>query len=329
MPKPATLDDVQAFNDQLAALREAGVPIDLGLGPSGVGPGGDLNPVLQWTDASLGRRIARGEPLESALADPDLPAPPIYRAKLLAGVRSGDLPGLLAESNDLTTLTEARSRTRWAGAGYALLVVSLVFLGLVFISLYLTPVAEDLYRDLRIEPTKGGARMVLLRQTLPFWAWTPAVAALLALAWRYSSRGQQQHALPHSVGSLAGGESGARIVAFTASVADLLDHQTPLPEALALAAEANGCEVQDAKLPPLLSWALGPDVADADRAAALRTTGQVYRRALEQRSGGARETVAMVCWMLVAGAAVLAYGAALFAPFVELLVSLAKPSITL
>ena len=56
---PTTLDDFVAWNDQLAALVQAGVPLDFGLGASGA----DLTESLKRINAAVARRVSRGESL--------------------------------------------------------------------------------------------------------------------------------------------------------------------------------------------------------------------------------------------------------------------------
>ncbi len=100
MSSSLSVDDLVALNEELAGLVRAGVPLDAGLRRWGRDVGGRLGRLTK----ELGQRLARGESLDAALAAAGGGVPPVYRAIVVAGLRSGRLTTAL----ETVTLT-ARS----------------------------------------------------------------------------------------------------------------------------------------------------------------------------------------------------------------------------
>src|SRR5215210_3949414 len=102
MPE-VTLDDFIAFNDQLAALVEAGVPIDVGLGASP----GQTAASLEKINSLVARQISRGasmaEAFESAL-------PAQYRSLMKLWLRTDDVDAAL---DGASRLAEAIEESRY------------------------------------------------------------------------------------------------------------------------------------------------------------------------------------------------------------------------
>ena len=67
----ASINDYQALNEQLAALVEAGVPLDAGLPTSG----GSAAAILERINVTVARRMGRGETLAEALEGDDQEVP--------------------------------------------------------------------------------------------------------------------------------------------------------------------------------------------------------------------------------------------------------------
>ena len=82
-----SIDELAALNDEIAALVRAGVPLDRGL----LGAGTDLPGGLRRITTALGKRLSRGESLPEALEAESRSIPPLYRAVVEAGARSGRL----------------------------------------------------------------------------------------------------------------------------------------------------------------------------------------------------------------------------------------------
>ena len=129
-PGSITIDQLLALNDEIAALVRAGVPLERGL----VVAGRDLRGRLGRIAAALSRRLARGESLPEALEGEEQSIPPLYRAVVEAGARSGRLPiALEGLAKYVRGYAEARAAIGLA-LWYPLLVLTLayaLFVGMV------------------------------------------------------------------------------------------------------------------------------------------------------------------------------------------------------
>src|SRR5688500_8349553 len=104
MSSSASLDHVTAVLDEIAALARAGVPLEKGL----LGISRDLPRRMRKLTTSLGERLQNGQTLDEALAEQQAGFPPVFRAVVAAGVRSGQLApaveGLVAISRRLADM---------------------------------------------------------------------------------------------------------------------------------------------------------------------------------------------------------------------------------
>ena len=85
------LEDLIAFNDEMAALIRAGVPLDQGLRSMRHEVPGRLGKLTTL----LSERLEKGESLEHALGEMGDTVPPIYSAVVIAGLRAGRLAAAL------------------------------------------------------------------------------------------------------------------------------------------------------------------------------------------------------------------------------------------
>src|SRR4051794_6188809 len=97
----AELDELMAFNDQLLALEEAGVPIDVGQEDSL----GDLSTTLERINSSIARRVSRGESLEEAL-QADAAVPVWYRNLIVSGLRTDSMDLALRDFSRVSNSAE-------------------------------------------------------------------------------------------------------------------------------------------------------------------------------------------------------------------------------
>ena len=131
----ATLDDLIALNDEIAALVRAGLPLEQGLAELG----GDMPGRLGQIATSLAEAAARGEPLDQAMLDHAVALPPVYRAVIQAGMRAGRLPAALeAVAASARRITETH-RAAVVAVSYPLMVLALVWCGLAMFTRTLAP----------------------------------------------------------------------------------------------------------------------------------------------------------------------------------------------
>jgi general secretion pathway protein F len=247
-PEPAktgtiTLDELLALNDEIAALVRSGVPLERGLAELG----GDLPGRLGALAATLAERTGRGEPLLQVLAEQSAGLPPVYRAVVEAGVRSGRLPSALESlATSLRRLAETR-RGIVAALIYPLLVLLLACGMFAFFSRGIAPAMAATF-----EPFRTAGRAVFATWT----AWgsvagyaaaiVPLLILILAAAWWYQSR-RAAIADPRRSALLLGwlpwvGETlrCSQTAAFAEVLALLVESEVPLPTGVVLAAQSCG-----------------------------------------------------------------------------------------
>jgi type II secretory pathway component PulF len=211
----ATLDDLMAMNEQLAALVAAGVPLDVGLSNRGA------TEALEKINATVARRVSRGATLATALESAEESVPAAYGRMMQAAIRSGQLSEALAGSNRVAeSIDESRNTVRLAFV-YPLTICFLAYLGLVAFCLYFVPTMESIADTFPNGPGPGLSVLRALRENLPYWVAVPPVLLALFVTRQLLIFDQ-------------------RSANFAANLATLLSEGTPLAEGLMLAADAFG-----------------------------------------------------------------------------------------
>jgi type II secretory pathway component PulF len=236
----ATLDDLIALNDEIAALVRAGLPLEEGLAELG----GDMPDRLGRIAVSLAEAGARGESLDQALLDQAVRLPPVYRAVMHAGMRAGRLPAALeAVASSARRITETR-RAAIVAVSYPLLVLAIVWCGLAMFTRILAPSLARSFHSIDVPGERFFAALSLIGRWA--WYWGPivpvAVVVLVAVWWYLCTRA-----------TVLGGDwlfgrlpwmgrmlRWSRTATFLEILALLVENHTPLPEAVTLAGEASG-----------------------------------------------------------------------------------------
>jgi type II secretory pathway component PulF len=343
-----SLDDITALNEQLVALAEAGVPLDVELGDAER----PAAKALERIRATVVRRVNRGETLAEALEGDDQDVPASYRSLLQMGIHSGNISAALDSSSRVAESIDDSRFTLESAFVYPLIVGSLAYLGLVGFCLFLVPVLHGMYESAHRTP--GPALRVLqsFRDTLPYWVAIPPVLLLIVLvAWKRGKSRRGATGLQPS--GLLGWLPGARrtlfqerCARFAASLRALIDAGLPFDDALRIAGDASGdsdlrtgsallaadaaCGAMPSDsspkallFPPFLRWAIWHAEETTGRSRALEIAARLYREAAEHRAERLRTLAPILAILFLGGSVTLLYGLALFMPFVELLRSLA------
>lgn len=351
-----TLDQLIALNDEIAALVRAGVPLEEGLEALG----GDLPGQPGRLAQLLATRMSSGESLSKILSEDEQMFPPVWRAVVAAGLRSGHLAAAL-ESLSATARRIAELR-KAVGAGlvYPIIVVTFAYAILLFLLLRLIPMMLTVQSDLVGRADRIMLFLNGLGETVWWWAVALPLAAIVvvALLWRRTGRAAWTWHGAAKAGSWSrqfgrrGGIRGTiqlgRMATFSEVMALLIKEQVPLEEALVLAAQASGDrtitraagdlaerlrrgeQFEDrselpAGLPPLLGWLLISGRRQPDLSGALLRSAAVYRSRAEHKAVWTSIYLPIWLTVFVGGSATLVCGILTFTPLLRLFYQLALP----
>jgi len=343
------LDALVALNDEMAAIVRSGVPLDQGLTELAHDLPGRMGAVAK----RLGDRLAAGESLEQVLGSEEALFPPVWRAVVAAGVRSGHLAAAL-EGLSQTGRRIAELRRAVGMALIYPLVVTAIAYGLFLLTLIkLAPAMAGAIEDMTRKTDPLLAAMVWLGETALSWAiWPPLIAVVvLAVGWYRSGRAAWRRSgsgtssgtgwtgFPWpSVGRLV---RDGRSATFAEVLSLLVRQQIPLDEALVLAAEASGDQSlrADAQqladrlraggspagdsaprsaIPPLVGWLLNARGPLPALSQTLSLTAEVYRQRAQRTVTWAVVYLPIVLSVVLGGTATLIQALAVFLPLSRL-----------
>jgi type II secretory pathway component PulF len=145
-PRAAALrgEDFAAFNQQLAQLTAAGLPIEHGLRLIAQ----DMRSGrLATTVRDVAAELERGTPLPEAFARHRGRFPALYARLVDAGIRTGNLPGmLLSLGRHLDLVTRLRGMI-WRAAAYPLMVLAGLAVVIVFLSIAVIPQFREVFKS--------------------------------------------------------------------------------------------------------------------------------------------------------------------------------------
>ncbi|HEX3726641.1 MAG TPA: type II secretion system F family protein [Pirellulales bacterium] len=361
MSKSMSLDDLVALNDEIAGLVRSGLPLELGL----AGWGRDLPGALGSLASTLGQQTAAGRSLAESMADMGDQIPPVYRALVTAGLRSGRLSSALESmSHTARNLREIRGTVALAVL-YPLL---LILLSYCLFMMLAAPLMHLLMAVYEAEPPKFWSYIAeagsLSTRVIPLPAFAgfgmpvvlipPLVLVGAAVVWWLGTK----RAMMVDAGSaarwltwvpVAGRAVRESRSATLAEVLGLLvQHDVPMNEALVLAADCTAdrrlmkaarrassaiergaapaeFRGQLTDLPPLLAWLIISGARQQTFTAMAAHIADTYRRRIARDSQWLRETLPILLVMGVGAVVVLAYALAIYLPFIELMDRLATP----
>ncbi len=349
-----SLDQLIALNDEMAALVRAGIPLEQGLEALG----GDLPGTPGRLAQQLVSRMSSGESLTTILSDDDHTFPPVWRAVVEAGIRSGRLAAALESLSATARRVSDLRRIVGAGLVYPVVVVSLAYVLLLALLSHLVPVVLHAQSMLIGKDDPFLSFLTTLRETAMWWAIPlPLIAAIVfRFWWRRSGRavwtwrGRSGFHRPARRGGFRGTIQLGRMATFSEVMALLIRSQVPLEDSLGLAAEASGDrtivqvagevterlrqgqrfkEREDlpAGLPPLLGWLLMSGDCQQDLAGALERSAAVYRARAARKAAWTAIYLPMWLTVFAGGAATLVCGIITFVPLLRLFYQLSAPLI--
>lgn len=351
-----TLDQLIALNDEMAALVRAGVPLEQGLEALGGDMPGQPGKLAQL----LATRMSSGESLSRILAEDDRTFPPVWRAVVAAGLRSGHLAAALESLSVTARRISDLRKIVGAGLVYPFVVVSLAYLLFVFLLISLVPLMQKAYIDLFDRPDPFMSVLYGMSETVIWWA-VPlplVVIVFLAIWWYRTGRAawaSGSTARPMSWRRRFGRGRGirgtlqlGRMATFSEIMSLLIKEQVPLEDSMVLAAEACGDRaiVTAARemaerlrtgeqferhedlppgLPPLMGWLLMSGNRQPDLGGALQQTAEVYRNRATRKATWTAVYFPIWVTVFVGGTATFVCGFLTFLPLLRLFYQLSAP----
>lgn len=246
MSTPLSLEQFAALNDELAALARAGIPLEKGL--SDLAP--SLPGKMSRLTAEMAKRLAAGESLTAVLNDPQWQTPPGYAVIVEAGARSGRLSAALQDVAEMARRIRDLQRYTLLAFVYPTIIVVAAYALLMLGVVWVIPHVLDAYEPLTESPPRHWQWLLRVCETWPYWAPWPPIALLALLVWQWRrAAGFHRRSTHDSPFRRTWLSSPARVLALArlATLLDLLDlllaYQTPLPDAIELAANASGATV--------------------------------------------------------------------------------------
>jgi type IV pilus assembly protein PilC len=142
---PLSLDDFLFFNEQIAAMTKAGVPLQEGLRTLAADVGSRK---LKRLLLELTAELEAGTPLERALAKLEARFPTRYAGVVEAGLKSGDLGGTLYGLSTHLRLKSDLRRALVELTAYPVVVLAFAFAILVFLMRVIVPQVELIVMDM-------------------------------------------------------------------------------------------------------------------------------------------------------------------------------------
>jgi type II secretory pathway component PulF len=182
-PRPRALraSDFAAFNQQLATLAKAGLPLEHGLRLIAA----DLRAGrLSRTIELVALELERGTPLPEAFEKHSRQFPPLYGRLVGAGVRSGNLPGVLFNLGRHLELVQRLRESLWRALAYPIAILLGLGVVLSVIGIYVLPKFEDVYRDFGLRLPEVTRLLLKTAHYVPYAAIAVFVVAIgLPLLW--------------------------------------------------------------------------------------------------------------------------------------------------
>ncbi len=232
-----TLDDLAALNREMAAFVAGGLPLEEGLRQVARDYGGGVGPLAERLAAETGA----GKSLDDAIAAQGDALPPVYRAVVRAGLKSGRLAAALQGFAETAARVAALRRSIGQAAVYPLLVMIVAWIMLLVSICVVIPAYDWLGLSDRF--------------WISSWRMSPATArrlsvalplALVSLAWFWWRRSSRWSARADRIAwqRWIPGARRATELSGQANFAELLQLliacRVPLTEALPLAGDACG-----------------------------------------------------------------------------------------
>ena len=334
------LEDILALNAEIISLSRVELPLDPHLGRMSK----DLTGRLRRLGEDLSTRIAAGQSLDDAVDELGAGFPPMYRAVVTAGIRSGRLTSALEDIAATARRVQKMRISYLTASVYPAVLLILAGIFGMTVGMEQLRMMREICIDSFIPETS-----VIVRSIDFFSALKPLFAAMIPLgglllfsilllqvwpSFLFLGDGFVTWLLP-------GAKKAARNCQW-AMVFDLMAllirHRCPLPEAIRLATQATcsrrltasgrqwaeRIEMGDLstappELNPLSRWLLGSQLETDALADSLALTGDRYYGKARRQSLWIQNQLPIYATLLIGGFVVVLYSLMLFIPWIGIL----------
>ena len=339
-PSPS-LNDLISLNREIAAMIRAGIPLELGLRGFSGGGGGRL---MRLSDR-VADRMSNGQTLSMALAEEGPAVSPIYTAVVEAGIASGNLPRALESIADASELIqETRNRVTLA------LVYPAICLMVAYGSFcaFLVMVVPRLMLAREMFPKSWPIETLDFLSTHQryFTMVIPAVVFAFVVVTIFLRNGILRSVWHRLVSFRWVMGSAMDWAQFSELLALQLEHNSPLPRSIVLAADATnnprwkresraiaesltrGATLKQSlesasSMPALTRWMLATGEKQGTLVETLRQLSDTYRRRAMRRAAILKVWFPVTLTAVLTAVIGLAYGLAFFIPLRVFLMGLA------
>ena len=140
--------DFITFNQQLAQLTAAGMPVEQGLRMIAADLGRGK---LKRTVDLMATELEAGTAIDQAFDKYQNKFPPLYGRLIRAGVKGGNLPAVLLSLSKHLDLTQRLRATLWRAVSYPLVVLVAFGFLLAFLGMVVSPQFARIYADFRLQ----------------------------------------------------------------------------------------------------------------------------------------------------------------------------------
>ncbi len=331
------LEDILALNAEIISLSRVELPLDPHLGRMSQ----DLTGNLKSLTDDLSSRLAAGQPLDEAIGEVGTGFPPMYRAVLSAGLRSGRLTAALEDIAATARRIQKLRASYLTASVYPAILLILAGILANTVGMEQLQTMRQLCIDTLLSPDNYVIRGIDFFLALqPFFYGMGILGGLLLLVvavlfiWPsplFLGDGLVVWLLP-----------GARKVARNcqwAMVFDLMSlllrHGCALPEAIRLATEATGSgkliragnewaariergetKTAPAELSPLSRWLLTSNLTAEALIDSLALTSQRYYARARRQCLWIQNQLPILATLIIGGVVVAIYAAMLFVPWI-------------
>lgn len=177
-PKTVSGDDFLAFNQQLAQLTAAGMPIERGLRLIAR----DVRSKrLARTISLVAEQMESGKSLAEAFESHRKQFPPMYGQLVDMGVKSGRLPGILLNLGRHVELIRRLRSALWQSAAYPLMVLACMLAVMLFLSTYVLPQFGDIFDDFDVDLPDMTRWTIQMGDAAPYLSLAAAVLVVVCI----------------------------------------------------------------------------------------------------------------------------------------------------